>query len=78
MSNLVHNERVKARAALLNSAAGSCLTLGLLAPIAAAFFSHNMDTLPVKNIESGFVVWSVVAFMLHKQAIKVLGGLKDD
>ena len=38
MANLVHNERVKLRATLFNTAAASCIALGVLAPIVAAFY----------------------------------------
>ena len=38
MANLVHDERVKLRATLFNTAAGACIALGVLAPIVAAFY----------------------------------------
>jgi len=39
--SLIHNERIKLHAAVLNANAGSSVTVGVFAPIAAAFYSVN-------------------------------------
>jgi len=68
-------ERTKMPANALDRASTSCLTIGVLAPIAAALYglSGNPVGLPVLIIGSS--VWLFAAIALHLVARKVLKGL---
>jgi predicted tellurium resistance membrane protein TerC len=74
---LIHNERVKLRAAALNTMATSCFAIGVLAPIATSFYNLTADHVPVHTIVAGIVLWFGVAFWLHEQAKHALKGLKE-
>jgi hypothetical protein len=73
--NTVHNERIKLFAALLNTMAGSSFTLGVIAPVAAAFFYHAAGMTPLKVLLGG-VIWTSVVGLLHLSALAVLGRLQ--
>ncbi|ATQ67362.1 MULTISPECIES: hypothetical protein [Methylosinus] len=76
--SLVHNERVKLLAAALNTAAGSSFTVGVLAPVAAAFYNVNAASgVPLPTIVAGAAIWLFAAAALHLAARRVLGGLKE-
>jgi predicted Na+-dependent transporter len=56
--SLVHNERVKLLATALNTAGGSSLTVGVLAPVAAAFYNVNAASgVPLPTIVAGAAIW---------------------
>lgn len=73
--SLIHNERMKLRANALNTAATSSFTVGVLAPIAAAFYNVGTTLVPLPTIIVGASVWLFCAFGLHLAARRVLGGL---
>lgn len=76
--SLVHNERTKLLAAALNAAAGSSFTVGVLAPIAAAFYNVSGSSgIPLPTIVVGVAIWFFAAAALHLAARRVLGGLKE-
>ena len=77
-SKEVHNEQVKALAGLINSAAGSCITLGFIAPAAGAFWGYFADTqfVSLKALVLGFFVWIGAAVLLHLQSRRVLKGIR--
>ena len=72
----VHNARVTLLANLLNTMAGSSFTVGVAAPIAAAFF-YNPAGLRLIAVFIGASVWIVIAIVLHLLAQRVLGGLRQ-
>jgi hypothetical protein len=72
MANLVHNERIKLRAGLLNAAAGACIALGVLAPIVAAFYGLGSRP-PLLWLLIGAAVWLAAAGALHAAAIGCCG-----
>ncbi len=74
--SLVHNERVKLRAVALNTMATSCFAIGVLAPIATAFYNLSVDHIPVHTVVLGVVLWMSAAILLHRQAVQVLEGLQ--
>lgn len=77
--SLIHNERIKLTATALNAAAGSSFTVGVLAPMAAAFYSLGSTTgVGLETVILGAVIWILTAVALHLAARHVLGGLKDD
>ncbi|PYE89542.1 hypothetical protein [Phyllobacterium leguminum] len=75
--SLIHNERIKLLANAFNTAATSSFTVGVLAPIAAAFY--NVATTPVRSstIIIGVGIWLFSAFALHLGARRILGGLVE-
>jgi hypothetical protein len=79
---VIHNERIKLRATYLNTAAGSCLTVGVLTPVAAAFLltapsGFGLD-LRLSAIGLGVVMWLGASVALHLAADVVLGSLDDE
>jgi hypothetical protein len=75
MSALVHNERVKLSANLLNIAANGCFVVGIAAPIAGVFFGQLPRLGPVAI---GALIWLLVLGVLHAWAQYLLGALHDD
>jgi hypothetical protein len=76
--SLVHNERTKLPATALNAAATSSFAIGVLAPMAAAFYNVS-GNLPVRlgNLILGTIVWLSAAVALHLGARRVLKGLRE-
>ncbi len=74
--SLIHNEQTKLLATALNEAAGSSFTVGVLAPIAAAFYSGT-TAFPLLTIVIGVIIWFFAASVLHLAARRVLKGLKE-
>ncbi len=72
----IHNERVKLRATLFNSAAASCFTVGVAAPIAAGVFYGLGPSVTLRAIVLGVIFWSGAANVLHRYARHALGGLR--
>jgi hypothetical protein len=78
MNNIVYNERTKLLATALNAAAGSSFAVGVLAPIAVAFYSvRGSSGISLRTIILGVVIWLFSAAALHLAARHVLGGLKE-
>jgi VIT1/CCC1 family predicted Fe2+/Mn2+ transporter len=76
--NLVHNERVKLLASLLNAMAGSSYAVGAAAPLAAAiFYSPGKMLLSYSYIVVGIVLWIVLAALFHLAAWRVMKGLRE-
>lgn len=73
---VVHNERQKLRAALLNTVAGSSFAVGVLAPIAAAYYSAA-STPELWTIVLRVVMWLLTAVVLHPSADYILGALRE-
>lgn len=72
----VHNERVKLLAGLLNTMAGASFAIGVIAPVAAAFYGPSHVSLA--TIIIGVVLWLALATVLHLAAQRVLGGLREN
>ncbi len=74
----VRDERLKLLANALDRASTACLTVGFLAPMAAAYYGPE-DALPSLLImATGCATWIGAAFSLHYGASGVLKGLSDD
>jgi predicted tellurium resistance membrane protein TerC len=74
---LIHNERVKLRAAALNAMATSCFAIGVLAPIATSFYNLTSDHVPVHTVVLGIVLWFAAATLMHRRARHALEELKE-
>jgi hypothetical protein len=77
VSDLVHNERLKLSANVLNGAAGSSFAVGVIAPAAAAFYNVGAAPgVPLAALSIGAAIWFSAAVALHLAARLILGGLK--
>jgi len=72
---MVHNERVKLSANLLNAMAGSSFAVGVAAPLAAVFF-YGTAAIPVHSVAIGAIIWLCAAAVLHAISQIILGGLR--
>jgi MFS-type transporter involved in bile tolerance (Atg22 family) len=73
---LIHNERTKLLALALNAAATSAFTVGVLAPVAAAFYDLGASRKAPGVVVLGAFLWIGAAVVLHLAARRVLGWLK--
>lgn len=73
---LVHNEQTKLLANALDRASTACLTIGLLAPTAAAIYTTSPGFRIGSTIIIGAVIWILVASMLHYAARRILRRLR--
>jgi hypothetical protein len=74
--DVIHNERVKLLANLLNAMAGSSFAIGVAAPAAAAFF-YGTASITVHSVVIGAIIWIGAAAVLHTIAQVMLGGLRS-
>lgn len=74
----VRDERLKLLANALDRASTACLTVGFLAPVAAAYYSTGAAMPPPVILITGCATWIGAAFSLHYGASGVLKGLRDD
>lgn len=72
--SLIHNETRKLVAAALDRASTACLTVGILAPAAAALYTST--GVPLAALVGGWVVWLVPVLALHWRARLTLEGLR--
>ena len=75
-ATVIHNERIKLRAAWFNTMAASTFAVGVLAPIATSFYGFAADHVPVHTVIAGIVVWFGGALWLHRRAWGTLEELK--
>jgi len=73
--SLAKNEQTKLLAAALNTAATSFVTVGILAPMAAAYYSFGSAHVALHTVILGGMVWFVGAAVQHMAARHVLRGL---
>jgi hypothetical protein len=76
--SLVHNERTKLLANALNTGATSSFAIGVLAPMAAAFYNVGGGT-PIRFavLAVGTAIWILVAIGLHLAARETLKRLRE-
>lgn len=75
--SLHHNERTKLLANALDRASTASLTVGVLAPVAAAFYNVGGNRVSTGTLILGAVVWILAAVSLHLLARWALGDLKS-
>lgn len=76
VTDLVWNERIKLLANLLNTCAGSCITLWLLAPLAAYVYTGPQSAVSMWALVAGAPVGVASASVLHLAARRVLRRLR--
>ena len=71
------DEKIKLTANLLNAAAGSSFTVGVVAPIVAVFLNIGDAAVkvPIGALALNVVFWTSAAAILHFVARKLLEGL---
>lgn len=74
--SLIHNERVKLLALAFNTAATSAFTVGVLAPVAAAFYDFGPTRDGHGPVFLGAILWIGAAVVLHLAGRRVLGWLR--
>ncbi len=74
--SLIHNERVKLLALAFNTAATSSFTVGVLAPVAAAFYDFGSSREAPRTVVVGAILWITASVVLHLAGRRVLGWLK--
>lgn len=70
--SLIENEQTKLFAAALNTAATSSFTVGVLAPLAAAYYNLGTAAIASRTVVPGGMLWFFGAAMLHLGARHVL------
>lgn len=73
--SLIANERTKLLANALDRASTACVTVGILAPIAAVIYGLPGNSPPVWLFILATIFWLFAAVVLHMAARNVLGGL---
>jgi hypothetical protein len=71
----VGNEKTKLLANALDRASTTCLALGVIAPIAAAFYTTASVRTPLGSVLTGTAIWLGVAIGLHMGARWILNRL---
>ena len=74
----VEDEKIKLVANALDRASTACLALGVIAPLAAAFYSveSNLPTWSL-TLVVGTLIWLAAAVVLHIGARRALDGLSQ-
>lgn len=73
----IGNERIRLTATYLNTAAGSSLAIGVLTPVAAAFFYNAAPAgLRLWLVVVSVAVWFTTSVVLHFLARWILRGLR--
>ncbi|PXA98147.1 hypothetical protein DMC47_10190 [Nostoc sp. 3335mG] len=75
--SLIENERTKLVANALDRTSTACLTVGVLAPVAAVLYGASGTPLSAWAFGLGSAIWLSAAVALHWVARMVLGGLKS-
>jgi len=77
MSDLIDNERTKLLANALDRASTACVTVGVIAPLAAALYNFAGLQIQPWIIVGGVVFWIFSASVLHLSARAILKGLRE-
>ena len=74
--SIVQNERTKLTAAAIDRASTACVTIGVIAPVAAAFYSFGGERVGLRTLIIGTIIWLGTAAVHHLAARHILRGLK--
>ncbi len=77
MDNLVRNETLKLQANALDRISTAFVTVGVLAPIAAAIYNAGTSALALPLVVGSALVCILIAFILHWSARSMLRGLRQ-
>ena len=70
-------ERIKLRAAAIDRISTACTTIGVLAPLAGAFFGGSPSVPADSKLFIACVIYLGAALVLHHAALYVLDGLEE-
>jgi hypothetical protein len=70
-------EQIKLRAAAIDRVSTACTTIGVLAPLAGAFFGGAPNIPADSKLFLACVIYLGAALVLHHAAIYVLDGLEE-
>ena len=73
---IVHNEQTKLTAAAFDRASTACVTVGVLAPVAATFYNVGTNPVGLNTLVIGTGIWFGAAVVLHWSARRLLRGLR--
>ena len=73
--SVIHNEQTKLLANALDRASTACLTVGVLAPIAAALYAASGVFTMSAIVIASPLVWIFAAVVLHMSARRILRSL---
>ena len=73
--SLIENERTKLLANAFDRASTACVTVGILAPIAAVLYGATGTPMAPWALALAWAIWFVCAAALHLMARLILGGL---
>lgn len=74
--SMIENEQTKVTAAAFNTVATSCVTVGVLAPLAAALYNFGQSRVSVPALGLGIAIWLGAASIIHYNARVHLRRLK--
>jgi multisubunit Na+/H+ antiporter MnhG subunit len=76
--SLIHNERIKLLANNVDRASTSCLTLGVIGPVAAVIYNIGGagTSITAEALYLGSAAWLAAGVVLHVFARAILGRLK--
>lgn len=75
--SLIENEQTKYLATWLNTIASAAVVIGVLAPLAAAFYGGtSLGTPSPAALALGTVIWFLCGCALHLAARRILRGLR--
>ena len=76
--SLIHNERTKLSATLLNTIAATFVAAGVVAPLVAVYYGFGGPSPGMRPglLLLGIATWLLTALGLHIAARRVLGSLK--
>jgi hypothetical protein len=69
------DEKIKLTANSLDRASTACLAVGVIAPLAAAFYDLEPSGSGWKSLVLGALIWLLAAIALHYAARRALNGL---
>jgi len=73
--SLIENERTKLLANAFDRASTACITVGILAPIAAVLYGATGTPMTLWAFGLAWAIWFLCAAALHLIARVILGGL---
>jgi hypothetical protein len=79
MAYLVHNEKTKTSAALLNTLAVACIVVGAVTPVAAIGIGgdNRLESWNMDRIYWIVPTWLIVGMVLHWGSRSLLGRLRE-
>lgn len=76
--SLISNERTKFLATWLNTIASAAVILGVIAPLAAAFYGASVSDAPSPfTLALGALIWFFSGLALHLGVRRILRSLKE-